>query len=60
MPESVLKKKHHSISYHACCEAVAAGIVQIAKEGTTTNLGDLFTKAMTSLRREFLLERFTY
>ena len=60
MPESVLKKKHHSISYHACREAVAAEIIQIAKEGTQTNLADLFTKAMSSIRREFLLERFTY
>ena len=48
LPESTLKKKHHSISYHACREAVAARVVQIAKEGTTTNLADLFTKAMTS------------
>ena len=59
-PESTLKKKHHSISYHTSREAVAAGIIQIAKEGTLTNLADLFTKAMTSLRREYLLERFTY
>ena len=60
LPESVLKKKHHSISYHACREAVAADIIQIAKEGTKTNLADLFTKAMSSIRRDFLLERFTY
>ena len=60
LPESVLKKKHHSISYHACCEAVAADIIQIVKEGTETNLADLFTKAMSSTRRDFLLERFTY
>ena len=37
-PNSVLKKKMHSISYHFCREAVAAGIVQIAKEDTRTNL----------------------
>ena len=60
IPESTLKKKHHSISYHACREAVAAEIIQIAKEGTKTNLADLFTKAMSSIRREFLLKRFTY
>ena len=60
MPESVLRKKHHSIAYHRCREAVAAKTIQVAKEGTDTNLADLFTKLMTSTRRSFLLERFTY
>ena len=60
IPESTLKKKHHLISYHTCCEAVASRIMQVAKEGTKTNLADLFTKFLTSARREFLLERFTY
>ena len=60
MPESVLRKKHHSIAYHCCREAVAAGTIQVAKEGTDINLADLFTKLMTSIRRTFLLERFTY
>ena len=60
MPESVLRKKHHSIEYHRCREAVAAKTIQVAKEGTDTNLADLFTKLMTSPRRSFLLERFTY
>ena len=32
-PELVLRKKHHSIAYHMCREAVAAGICRIAKEG---------------------------
>ena len=60
MPESVLRKKHHSIAYHRCRETVAAKTIQVAKEGTDTNLADLFTKLMTSNRRTFLLERFTY
>ena len=60
LPESTLKKKHHSISYHASREAVAAGVIQVAKEGTRTNLADLFTKFLTSGRQEYLLERFTY
>lgn len=59
-PESTLKKKHHLISYHTCCEAIVSRIMQVAKEGTMTNLADLFTKALTSGRRAFLLERFTY
>ena len=44
VPESTLKKKHHSIAYHRCREAVAAGTVRIAKQGTLKNLADLFTK----------------
>ena len=59
-PESTLKKKHHSISYHRCREAIAAGTIRIAKQGTMKNLADLFTKTLTIGRRLFLLERFTY
>ena len=60
VPESTLKKKHHSIAYHRCREAVAACTVKIAKQGTEKNLADLFTKRMTAIRRRFLLERWTY
>ena len=60
LPESTLKKKHHSIAYHRCREAVAAGKVLIAKEGTRTNLRDLFTKLLPQPRREELLNKFTY
>ena len=60
LPESTLKKKHHSIAYHKYCEAVAAETVRVAKEGTKTNLSDLFTKILPQVRREELLDRFTY
>jgi len=60
MPELVLRKKHHSIAYHWCREAVAAKTIRVAKQGTTKNLADIFTKVMTTARRTFLLERFTY
>ena len=60
LPESTLKKKHHSIPYHRCREAVAAGTVRIAKEATRTNLSDLFTKLLPQPRREELLDKFTY
>ena len=60
MPESVLKKKHHSIAYHRCREAVASKTIRVAKEGTETNLSDIFTKLTTATRRNFLLDRFTY
>ena len=59
-PESTLKKKHHSISYHRCREAIAAGTIRVAKQGTLKNLADLFTKTLSIARRQFLLERFTY
>ena len=59
-PESVLRKKHHSVAYHKCREAVASGICHIAKEDTETNLADIFTKVLPGPRREFLLDMFTY
>ena len=59
-PESQLKKKHHSIYYHISQYAVASGACCIAKEDTETNLTDLFTKLLTRVRRECLLNKFTY
>ena len=51
-PESTLKKKHLSVCYHRCREAQASNTVRIAKEGTHTNISDLFTKLLpgTKLR----------
>jgi len=60
LPESTLNKKHHSIAYHRCREAVAANTISVAKEGTLNNLADLFTKLMSATRRAFLLSKFTY
>ena len=60
IPESTLKKKHHSIAYHRCREAVAAGTIRVAKQGTQKNLADVFTKTLSAERRSFLFERFTY
>ena len=60
MPDSTLRKKHTSICYHRCREAVASGTVRIAKEETLTNLADLFTKPLVQTVREGLLVRFTY
>ena len=58
--ESTLNKNHHSIAYHCCREAPAVVTIQVAKEGTKTNLADLFTKLLTEKRRTELLERFVY
>ena len=60
IPDSTLKKKHTSICYHPAREAVAICTLQVAKEGTVTNMADLFMKPLTDLRRAFLLDRFTY
>jgi hypothetical protein len=60
IPTSVLTKKQHSISFHSCREAVAAGIARIAKEGTLTNLSDVFTKIQGKLKREGLFGKFMY
>ena len=58
--ESTLSKKHNAIAYHLCWEAVAAGIIRVAKEDTVTNLADLLTKAMSKERREDLMFKFMY
>ena len=55
-----LTKKHHSIAFHRCREAVAAETIRVAKEGTFTNLADLFTKLMARVTRDGLLDKFTY
>jgi hypothetical protein len=60
IPESVLSKKQHSISYHSAREAVAAKVVCIAKEDTRTNLSDLFTKMLGRMKRNELLDAFMY
>ena len=60
IPESTLKKKHNSICYHHCREAVAARVMRVAKQATLTNLADLFTKPLMKGVREGLLDRFTY
>ena len=58
--DSTLKKKHTSICYHQAREAVAAHMMQVAKEGTATSLADLFTNPLTDSRRALLLDWFTY
>ena len=59
-PELVLCKKHHSVSYHKCREAVASVICCIAKEYADINLEDIFTKVLPGPRLERLLDMFTY
>jgi hypothetical protein len=56
IPESMLSKKHNAINYHAIREAAAAGVLQVHKEDTATNLSDLFTKVLHAERRRELLQ----
>ena len=53
--DSMLKKKHTSRCYHWAREAVAACTMRVAKEGTATNLADLFTKPLTDSRRAIFI-----
>ena len=53
----MLKKKHHSIAYHRCQEAVSAGTFSIVKQGTKKNI---FHKYIKYGQKDFILERFTY
>jgi len=41
-------------------EAVAAGIIRIAKEDSATNLADILTKPLGLPQRCFLLQRILY
>ena len=58
--ESVLLKKHNMINYHAVREAVAAGIMRVAKEDGETNLADLLTKSLNLPKWKRLLGCMTY
>ena len=60
IPESTLKKKHVSICYHRVREAVAAGITQICKEHTDTNLADILTKCLPGPRHHELTRKILY
>ena len=53
IPDSTLKKKHTRIWYDQAREAVAACTMRVAKEGTATNLANLFRKPLTYSRRAF-------
>jgi hypothetical protein len=57
IPTSTLKKKHNAISYHRVREAVAAGILRIAKVHTSENLADLLTKPLAGIALKNLIQR---
>ncbi len=45
-PESMLRKRSHSICYHVVYEAIVMGDALIAQVPTKENLADLFTKVL--------------
>lgn len=57
IPEFTLRKKNHYIAYHQNREAVAAMTCPISKEDTKTNLSELFTKILSGVTREELIDR---
>ena len=57
VPESTLRKKHHSVNYHFVRECVAARVGLVMKVDTGENLADLFTKLLDSTKRKTLLKK---
>lgn len=45
-PEATLKKRHNSIAFHRCREAISGGTICVAKEDGRTNLADILTKLL--------------
>ncbi len=60
IPSSTIKKKHNAICYHRVREAVAAGVVRIAKIDTKDNLADMFTKPLVAILLHHLMQRVLY
>ena len=57
IPESALNKKANAINYNKVREAVAKGIILIAKEDGQTNVADILTKVIAGIKRKFLLSK---
>ena len=57
VPESTLKKKHHSVNYNYVREAVAAGTALLYKVDTGSNLADLFTKLLDKAKRKEIVQK---
>jgi hypothetical protein len=57
IPQSTLAKKHNAICFHRVREAVAAGMIRVAKVSSEFNLADGFTKSLPTPRRHFIFTR---
>jgi hypothetical protein len=51
IPTSPLKKKHNAIAYHRVREAIAAGVIRVAKVKSDENLADMFTTEILNKSR---------
>jgi hypothetical protein len=59
-PESVLQKKHNSISYHKVREAQAANTVRVGWIPSEQNLADVLTKSLPSVTLHRLCSQFLH
>ena len=50
---SFLKKKNNTITYHRVREDVAAGIINIYKKDSESNLADILTKPLLPTKRKY-------
>jgi Reverse transcriptase (RNA-dependent DNA polymerase) len=57
IPQSTLAKKHNAICFHRVREAVASGMIRVAKVQSEFNLADGFTKSLPAPRRSFIFTR---
>ena len=55
-PESILRKKHCSISYHRIREAVASDTVLLYFERGLSNLADILTKVLPANKRKPIVD----
>jgi len=60
-PESTLKKKSHSVCYHAVRESVAMGEIVTAHVRSEENVADLCTKVIPGgMKRQYLVTQVLY
>ena len=59
-PSQTLNKKHNSVCFHMCREAVAAGIVRLGWIKGTENPADVFTKILDRIKRAKFVRMLTY
>jgi hypothetical protein len=57
IPQSTLAKKHNAICFHRVREAIASGMIRVAKVQSEFNLVEGFTKSLTTPHRHFIFTR---
>ena len=59
-PESVLRKKQHSIAYHRCSDSVSYKTIRFSNQVFENNIAGFFIKIMTASRGRFSLDKLIY